>query len=108
MARRNGWRNGSTTKWRKARADFLAKNPLCRECSQRGRTKIATIVDHIVPIADGGSMWSRSNWQPLCGTCSDAKTAQENVRRRTGRVVPRKGCDASGWPLDESHLWFNR
>jgi 5-methylcytosine-specific restriction enzyme A len=103
--RPKGWRNGSTTKWRKARAAFLAANPLCHECLRRNRTAAATIVDHITPIAEGGSMWNRRNWQSLCQSCSDAKTAQENTKRRTGRDVPRKGCDAAGLPLDPNHLW---
>jgi 5-methylcytosine-specific restriction endonuclease McrA len=103
--RPKGWANGSTTKWRKARAHYLAQHPLCQECMRRNRTAAATIVDHITPIADGGSMWNRSNWQALCQACSDAKTAAENTKRRTGRTVPRKGCDAAGLPLDPTHPW---
>lgn len=70
---------GYGSKWRKAREDFLRGNPLCAECSRKGRATPATIVDHIEPHrGDMTKFWSRSNWQPLCKKCHDKKTATEN------------------------------
>lgn len=61
------------------RAAVLAEEPLCRHCLAQGRTEAATIVDHIVPIAGGGTD-DRSNLQGLCGPCHDVKTREEAQR----------------------------
>ena len=53
---------------------LFAKEPLCRTCGAA-----ATIRDHIIPIAEGGTDDS-SNIQALCKDCSDAKTHQESKR----------------------------
>ena len=37
------------------------------------------VVDHIIPHkGDKVLFWDRSNWQPLCKTCHDTKTARED------------------------------
>jgi 5-methylcytosine-specific restriction protein A len=65
---------GYGARWRKAAKEFLAFNPLCRTCSQ-----LATRVDHIVPHrGDQRLFWDRRNWQPLCESCHNRKTALEN------------------------------
>lgn len=61
------------------RARLFANEPLCRTCVQAGRTRAATIRDHIVPLAEGGTD-DDSNIQPLCKDCSDAKTREESKR----------------------------
>lgn len=66
---------GYTTQWDKARKGFLAKHPLCVECGAKGATKVATVVDHIVPHrGDKVLFWGRDNWQPLCNRCHNRKT----------------------------------
>lgn len=55
---------GYTSKWDKARAEFLVGNPIC---SAPGCDMPATVVDHIE--AHKGDMrlfWNRRNWQSLC------------------------------------------
>ena len=61
------------------RATLFAREPLCRLCAAQGLTVAATIRDHIVPLAEGGRD-DASNEQPLCQSCSDAKTQQESAR----------------------------
>lgn len=61
------------------RKALFAREPLCRECAKTHRTTVATIRDHIIPLAEGGTD-DESNIQPLCQTCSDAKTAEEAKR----------------------------
>jgi len=39
----------------------------------------AVIRDHIIPIGEGGTE-DDSNIQPLCQSCSDAKTQRESAR----------------------------
>ncbi len=87
-------------RWRRGSKQFLAENPLCRMCQEVGRTKLAQLVDHIVPHrGDPELFWDRANWQGLCSTChSGAKASFE----RTGKM---RGCDVDGTPLDPGHHW---
>jgi 5-methylcytosine-specific restriction protein A len=66
--------------WRKARAEYLATHPHCRECSSHGVTTLASVVDHILPHKrDTRLFWSRANWQPLCAPCHNS-TKQRKER----------------------------
>jgi 5-methylcytosine-specific restriction protein A len=89
---------GYNHKWQKARATFLARSPWCvdccsiagidaalpetvaDECMAHGvRLPWATIVDHIVAHkGDQTLFWDTSNWQSLCKTHHDQKTARED------------------------------
>ena len=42
-------RRGYGSRWRRARAAFLALHPLCASCRAQGRVVPATVVDHVVP-----------------------------------------------------------
>ena len=62
-------------RWRKARAAFLSRNPLCAEHQRRGLIKGADVVDHIKRHkGDALLFWDVRNWQPLCTECHTAKT----------------------------------
>jgi 5-methylcytosine-specific restriction enzyme A len=65
---------GYGARWRKVRTHYLAKHPVCVRCCH-----VATVVDHIIPHkGDMNLFWDRNNWQPLCKTCHDRKTATED------------------------------
>jgi 5-methylcytosine-specific restriction protein A len=65
--------------WQKARAAFLSSHPLCAEHERQGRVVAASVVDHRIPHrGDQRLFWDRSNWQPLCKSCHDTKTASED------------------------------
>ena len=67
---------GYCSRWQRARLVYLAANPLCVKCNDAGVIKVAEVVDHIQPHkGDSGLMWSMSNWQSLCKSCHDSKTA---------------------------------
>ncbi|NTS64168.1 HNH endonuclease [Sphingomonas sp. HHU CXW] len=70
------------------RRSILSDEPLCRTCVKAGRVTAATVVDHIVPLSEGGSD-DRSNKQPLCTPCHDAKSKAERAAAQT-RGVGRK------------------
>jgi hypothetical protein len=54
--------------------------PLCRLCLSAGKIEPATVVDHITPIAEGGTH-ETDNLMPLCKRCHDAiKTPADNAR----------------------------
>ena len=63
--------------WRKLSKWFRKKNPLCAHCRDKGIAKEAQLVDHIVPIEQGGEPLSESNLQSLCIPCHNTKTAEE-------------------------------
>ena len=68
--------------WQKQRAATLRAEPLCRMCLSAGMTVPATVVDHIVPLGDGGTN-EQSNLQPLCKRCHDAvKTPSDTAARK--------------------------
>jgi|GEM_PF-4846417 len=63
------------------RAALFMREPLCRSCSERGFSVIATQRDHIVSLAEGGTD-DDSNVQPLCDGCHSQKTLAEALRGR--------------------------
>lgn len=64
-------------RWRKVRAWFRKRNPLCAECLREGRTTAATLVDHIIPRRLGGAPFADSNLQSLCNECHQRKRREE-------------------------------
>jgi 5-methylcytosine-specific restriction protein A len=68
------------------RRRLFAREPFCRLCAAKGLTAIATIRDHIVPLAEGGAENDDANEQPLCQACSDVKTAEESKRGHANRL----------------------
>jgi 5-methylcytosine-specific restriction enzyme A len=70
---------GYTSRWRKASKQFLYSHPLCLLCMAAGKTVAAGLVDHRIPHrGDMKLFWEQSNWQALCKTCHDRKTATED------------------------------
>lgn len=77
-------------KWKKRRANFLRKNPLCAHHLDKGIVKEAQEVDHIeAHKGDEQLFWDKTNWQSLCKSCHSTKTVQEDGgfgRAPTGRA----------------------
>ena len=70
---------GYDAEWKKHRDQFLLEHPLCVECRRKGYVMPATVVDHITPHkGDKVLFWDKNNWQPLCKSCHDRKTATED------------------------------
>ena len=63
--------------WRATRAAFLRDNPLCVRCKANGLFIQAMVVDHVLPLKDGGERFNRINLQSLCVSCHNRKTAIE-------------------------------
>lgn len=68
--------------WRSVRWAYLCEHPLCAICLGHERYVPATVVDHIVPIKDGGDRFDTANLQSLCVSCHNRKTARETAVRR--------------------------
>lgn len=73
------------------REQLFREQPLCRMCEAAGRVTLATVRDHIVPLAEGGQDVPE-NTQGLCAACSDEKSRGERLRGsqryREGRRAP--------------------
>lgn len=67
------------SRWKRLRADFLARHMLCVDCQAEGRVTRATEVDHEVPHrGDRELFWNQKNWTPRCKPHHSAKTAKES------------------------------
>lgn len=66
--------------WRRLREQVLKRDGhLCQSCRSKGELVLANEVDHIVPLAEGGTD-SEANLQAICRSCHDAKTKAEAAR----------------------------
>ena len=110
-SRRFGYNHRMTTfyqssPWRRARARVLATFP---RCQVPGCTLPATQVDHIRSLASGGAALDPANLSAMCQSCHSRKTAavDGSFGRRGSGVAPsgKRGCDASGNPVDPGHRW---
>lgn len=64
----------NSKRWKVLREKKLSVDPLCES---DGCSDVATDVDHVVGIADGGDVWLMSNLASLCKRCHSRKTMAE-------------------------------
>ncbi len=63
-----------TGPWPKLRLQVLTEaNGHC-EINGPRCTKVATHVDHIIEVREGGAWWDRSNLRASCATCNIGRT----------------------------------
>ena len=77
-ARGSRHERGYNSRWARFAKAYLAQNPLCRTCQDKGRVAAAFCVDHIDgkgPLGERG--YDPTNLQPLCESCHNRKTASE-------------------------------
>ena len=79
-SRKDELRFYSTTQWKRLRHWYLIHYPLCTGCGG-----LAEMVDHIIPIRQGGSELDVANLQSLCNHCHAVKRAREQVREPADR-----------------------
>ena len=73
----------STSRWQRARARYLSTHPLCVMCLAEGRTEAATVVHHVIDVADRPDLaLDESNYQSLCKRHHDSITASRRNRER--------------------------
>lgn len=73
----------------------LIAEPRCRICLAEGRVTAATVPDHIVPLAKGGTD-TDDNIRCLCEACHDKVT-----REQFGHRPPPPAIGPDGWPIEE-------
>lgn len=70
---------GYDAEWERERTKYLEEHPLCVDHKRRGFIEVATVVDHIIPHkGDKAFFWDKNNWQSLCESCHNRKTATED------------------------------
>ena len=67
-------------RWQQLRAAKLRANPVCEH---PGCRRVAVIVDHVVPLGEGGAEYEWSNLASLCRPHHDEKTNAEALRGKT-------------------------
>lgn len=75
-------------RWGVVRARVLADSPLCAHCAERSVETLATQVDHITPLSEGGDPFDPKGLQALCDQCHWLKSARES-RDRAALATPR-------------------
>lgn len=86
-------RDTSWSRWDRIRQRVIRRaNGLCEHCADRGQVKPGREVDHIKPVAQGGTD-DDDNLQYLCIECHERKTCAD--MGYTYR--PTIGLD--GWPV---------
>lgn len=69
--------SGNDRRWQRARDDYLRSHPLCEKA---GCGRIAEVVDHITPLAEGGDKYDHQNFQSLCRPHHTEKTTADALR----------------------------
>ena len=84
-------------RWKLMRARQLERFPFCKMCKSQGKTRPATVCDHVVPHRGSPSLFWRGKLQSLCASChSRHKQADEIAGFADDR-------DDDGWPTDPLH-----
>jgi 5-methylcytosine-specific restriction endonuclease McrA len=74
----NASQRGYDWAWAKVSKYVRTNEPVCRHC----KNALATMVDHIKPLKQGGDRLALNNLQPLCHSCHATKTAKETQQQR--------------------------
>ena len=77
----------------KLRRQRLSQEPLCRDCKAQGKYTAATVPDHIIPLAQGGTD-TNDNIRCLCEYHHQLRTAEQFGHRKRMQV----GLD--GFPIE--------
>jgi len=71
----------NTKQWRRLSKKMRAQKPYCAHC-QRTAQQTRLVVDHVIPINQGGAGFDSLNLEVLCFACHAIKTEQD--RRNCG------------------------
>jgi 5-methylcytosine-specific restriction enzyme A len=80
---------GYDSRWHKVSKLVRRNEPVCRLC----KNALAQMVDHIVPLKQGGERLALENLQPICNSCHARKTSGDVLKYKTTNEQHKKGCD---------------
>lgn len=79
---------------------MLSSEPLCHYCTEAGRTTVATVVDHTVPVKERPDLaFDPTNLKAVCAPC------HSGFIQSWEKTGVRPGCGTDGVPSDEEHPW---
>jgi 5-methylcytosine-specific restriction protein A len=76
------------------RRRWLAGQPLCVHCEREGWVRPGQVLDHIVPLAQGGAD-DETNFQTLCRKHHHIKSVTEK-----GGTPKKRSIGRDGWPIE--------
>jgi len=79
-------KRGYDRTWKRVRLLYIQEHPLCEDCEDRGFITPADLVDHVIPISEGGDRLNFNNLRSLCTADHENKHKHERFRRREVRV----------------------
>ena len=91
----------NTTRWRKLRAAIIQANPSCKVCESLEEVKEANVLDHIIPIKQGGAIWSKANFWPMCHQHQNRKSGMETNK---GTLIDTKETDYGLIPKNRDEI----
>lgn len=79
---------GYPSAWSKLSKLHRAKHPLCEVCLAEGRTRPATLVHHVRPVAEGNpALCDESQLVSLCAACHNAIEAAARAKGDRGGLA---------------------
>tara|TARA_R110002050_G_scaffold299001_1_gene463485 strand:- start:32 stop:391 length:360 start_codon:yes stop_codon:yes gene_type:complete len=72
----NASQQGYDHQWSKVSKLVRRQEPICRRCKRN----VPSMVDHIIPLRQGGERLALDNLQPLCNSCHVAKTKEDVLK----------------------------
>ena len=84
--RGNSYQRGYDERWRKVSKYYRTMHPIC-EYQIRCKGALATEVDHVIPLDEGGLKYEWENLKSTCRRCHTAKTWQDKVRQRKKQKI---------------------
>ncbi len=98
----------NTRRWVRLRTKRMSESPFT--CESPNCPALANVLDHIIPITKGGSIWDRRNHQKLCDRHHNIKRGREahgqeeaSIGTSTGRI-PLRHKDMPSHIEGESYL----
>jgi 5-methylcytosine-specific restriction enzyme A len=68
-----------TARWKRRRADQLAREPLCRRCLAQGRRTRATVANHIRPHRGDEILFWQGELESVCASCHSGVIQAEEI-----------------------------
>lgn len=66
-------------KWQRLRARYMAQHPVCEQCDKNGKTSLAKVVHHVVPVEDAKDLAMMEvlafDWHNLMAVCDECHEA---------------------------------
>lgn len=85
-----------SAKWQRLRDMYKAQHPVCEMCEKNGRTSLAKVVHHIVPIEDARDVvmmeslaYDWNNLMALCEDCHEQIHYKLGSRFKAGKKAKR-------------------